>query len=60
MNKRYLAHYDTGHDYGEFEFFSSHRAGSRANMEDAKKEARRRYGKHSRYMQITATYLIEG
>ena len=42
--RRYLAVYDDGHDYGEFFFYSSHRNGSKANMEDAKNTFARKYG----------------
>lgn len=45
MTKRwYTAYWDDGHDHGEFDFFSEHRADSRANMEDARDESYRKYG----------------
>ena len=39
--RKYMATYDTGHDYGSFEFYSNHRAGSKANLEDAISQARK-------------------
>lgn len=35
MFRRYLAMYDNGHDRGSFTFESEHRAGTKANKEDA-------------------------
>ena len=55
QSKKYLAYYDNGHDYGEFEFYSTHRAGSKGNLEDAKEEAESRYGKRARSMAIRGT-----
>ena len=49
--RKYLADYDDGHDFGTFEFYSEHRANSKANIEDAKSEARKRYG-HARAARI--------
>ena len=42
--RKYIAFYDDGHDYGEFEFYSSNRANSKANKEDAKNTAYRLFG----------------
>lgn len=54
----YIAFYDDGHDYGEFTFYSSHRANSKANYGDAKKEAQHKFGfKRARCMNITHTQL---
>lgn len=44
MKRTYTAY----HGHTEFTFESEHRAGSAANMEDAKAAARRRFGKPSR------------
>ena len=42
--REYIAYTDDGHDFGEFLFDSEHRAGSKANKEDARQEAIRKYG----------------
>lgn len=52
----YSAQADTGRDFVEFQFTSSHRAGSKANFEDAKMEYRRMHG-HG--VKIIRTYLDE-
>lgn len=53
----YTAYYDDGHDWGTFEFYSSHRANSKANIEDAKRTARNRYGfNRARQIEITCTF----
>ena len=45
MNRReYIAFYDDGHDFGEFLFYSEHRAGSEANKKDARAAAIKAYG----------------
>ena len=61
MKKRnYIAMYDDGHDFGVFEFISTHRANSKANIEDAKAEARSKYGiKRANSIVIYATQLYE-
>ena len=52
MNRReYIAFYDDGHDFGEFLFYSKHRAGSEANKEDARSAASKKFG-HNRTQQI--------
>ena len=52
----YVVFWDDGHDHGELEFFSSHRANSKANMEDAKAEMARKYGcKRAYNMKIIST-----
>lgn len=56
--RKYLAIWDDGHDYGEFEFYSFHRANSKANIEDALKTYRIRYSKYHD-IKITNTCLIE-
>lgn len=54
--RNYVAFWDDGHDYGELEFLSSHRANSKANMEDAKREMARKYGwKRANAMRIIST-----
>lgn len=53
--RHYMANADTGRDYIEFEFTSEHRAGSKANHEDAKNYFRR---KHGHGIKILSTYLI--
>lgn len=42
--KRYEIYADNGHDGFTFEYYSNHRAGSNANLEDARKELAKRYG----------------
>ena len=59
MKRTYIAYYDDGHDYGEFEFNSSHRAGSKDNLEDAKRKARLKYGyKRASHIDIYRTQLL--
>ena len=59
MERKYIAYYDDGHDYDDFEFYSSHRAGSKANLGDAKREAISRYGyKRASYIEIYRTELV--
>ena len=55
--KHYIAFYDDGHDYGEFEYVSDYRNGSKANMRDAKEEFRRKFG--SRLLQKVHIYHTE-
>ena len=40
MTKKYHAIFDTGNATSELDFFSDHRAGSKANREDAEQEGR--------------------
>lgn len=47
MERKYLCRADDGHDFFEFEFYSKHRANSKANYEDAKKKYRKCYGKRN-------------
>ena len=44
MNRKYIAMFDNGHDYFTVEYYSSHRAGSKANAEDAKDAMHRKLG----------------
>lgn len=55
----YRGFWDDGHDTGEFEFYSKHRAGSKANLEDAYNSYKKHYG-YSRYkaIKITSVYLV--
>ena len=56
--RSYIAFYDDGHDYGEFDFCSDHRANSKANIEDAKYTALRLYGyNRASRIEITGTQL---
>lgn len=60
MRRTYIAFYDDGHDYGEFEFESEHRANSNANLADAKEKARRKYGyKRACEIVIYSTQVVE-
>lgn len=53
--RHYMAYADTGRDYVSFEFASEHRANSKANIEDAVREYRR---KHGHKIKVTGTLLI--
>ena len=55
--RKYLACYDDGHDYGEFNYYSYYRANSRKNLEDAYAEYRRKYGRKP--VKITSVFLEE-
>jgi len=44
MKRKYEAYADNGRDYFTFEFYSEHRAGSKANIEDAQKEYKKKHG----------------
>lgn len=60
-SRTYIAMYDDGHDRGEFEFCSEHRANSKANLEDAKRHYISRYGyTRSKQIEITKTILTYG
>lgn len=60
MTKTYIAFYDDGHDWGEFEFESEHRAKSAANLADAEERAKRKFGyKRARCIRIYHTQLAE-
>ena len=45
MKRRYQATIDNGRDYVTFNFYSEHRANSRANVNDCKREYLKRKGK---------------
>lgn len=58
--RKYLAVYDDGHDFGEFEYYSGHRANSKANLEDAIKEYKRVYGfRRAQRIEIVSTQRWE-
>lgn len=50
--KTYICIYNTGHDYGEFEFNSVHRKNSKGNLQDAKDIMWRRYHRKWPIIQI--------
>lgn len=50
----YIAYWDDGHDRGDFTFYSSHRANSKPNLEDAYESYFNKYG-YSRASKITIT-----
>ena len=59
--RTYIAFWDDGHDRGEFEFCSEHRANSKANLEDAQNYYRRKYGyARSKQIEIMSTALTYG
>lgn len=59
-NRTYLGIYDTGHDFMEFEYNSTHKKGSKANLQDAITHLRRHYGRTHAYIdQIVHTELIK-
>ena len=56
----YIAFYTDGHDNGYFEFASDHRAGSKANREDAFEAAANKYGwRRARQLEFTSIYKID-
>ena len=57
--RKYIACCDDGHDTIEFEFYSNHRANSKPNKEDAKREEIRKYGwRRATQIEIVSTYLL--
>lgn len=54
MKRRYLAHFDDGHDYHFITFESEARKGSAQNAEDARAAARHQTGKGARYWKLLA------
>ena len=56
--RKYLACWDDGHDYGEFEFYSCHRAIIKENIKDAMKVYRVIYNKYHD-IKITYIYLVK-
>ena len=56
--KKYLAMLDNGHDFTSIEYYSEHKNGSKANMEDCKKEIVKKWGyKAAQSYKITSTEL---
>lgn len=56
--RKYIGFWDDGHDRGEIEFYSDHRANSKANLEDARREYRLKHGyARSRQIEIKETVL---
>lgn len=53
-----MLNYDDGRDFCQIEFSSDYKAGSKANLEDARKELRKR-GKQARNYEITSIELIK-
>ena len=47
MKRRYVAWADNGDNFFEFEFFSEHRANSKANYEDAIRQWKSKHGRRS-------------
>lgn len=56
--RTYRAFYDDGHDTSDIEFNSCHRANSKANIQDAKYEIRKRYGS-SRAERVRISYTVK-
>lgn len=54
----YRGFWDDGHDYGEFDYYSTHRNNSKENLEDAYREYQKRHGR-SHKIKITRTYLVK-
>ena len=54
--RKYVCKYDTGHAYGDFEFYSEYRKGSTNNRIDCLAEMWKRFKK---YYKIIDIYLIE-
>lgn len=59
QNRKYIASCDNGHDYFSFEFYSTHRANSKANKEDAIYEFHRSFGWRKPTPKILNTYLCD-
>ena len=58
MERKYLCRADDGHDFFEFEFYSKHRANSKANHEDARNEYRSQHGRRSFKILDTVRYDV--
>ena len=54
--RNYIAQCDNGHEYFCIEFQSEHRAGSKANEEDAKKALKLGGHKHARIIYIARNF----
>ena len=59
MEKQYTASADTGRDYVKFEFWSEHRANSKANFEDAIKHYKKKHGNNSDIKILNTSYNKE-
>lgn len=59
MERQYSAYADNGRDYISFEFYSEHRANSKANFEDAIKYYKRQHGRNMKIKIISTTYNKE-
>ena len=59
--RRYEIYADNGHDGFTLEYYSEHRAGSNANLEDARKELVKRFGwwAKSFKFRIDTCYLLK-
>lgn len=60
MQRTYLAIYDNGKGYGEFEYYSEYRNNSKKNLEDARETLYRKYGynRYTRNYEIKQTMLL--
>ena len=60
MEKKYRAIFDDGHNFGEFEFYSKHRAKSKDHLEDAKNEFIKKFGvKRYNQIRIVDTWRVD-
>lgn len=59
MRKKYIATFDTGTDFTCIEYVSEHRARSKANADDARREARRKHGRAATSWLLTHTELYK-
>lgn len=59
MTRKYIATFDTGTDFTCIEYDSEHRARSRANADDARREARRKHGRAAASWLLTHTELYK-
>lgn len=59
--RKYEIYADNGHDGLTIEYYSTHRAGSNANLEDARKELNKRFGWWAKtYTLIVRTCFLLG
>lgn len=56
---KYIATFDTGTDFTCIEYHSEHRNGSKANIADARREARRKHGRAAADWRPTHTECYE-
>lgn len=56
MERLYVAYWDDGHDFGSFDFYSTHRANSKMNRKDAMRTYRKKFGRWH-VIEITETRL---